>query len=166
MQRDFSYLEWFGHSEVTNFGEAGKQEVCYSVFRMRLSGRRGRIQIAGTADCLLGQQIITVLPRAFRDGQNPLPHKWLDHHGGTSRNSVRSNELARLLAESEREAEPSAARPQLTRNGSVAVEAHGNWTHKKGAEKHKNSYEHWEPDKTKREVSNTVSASGNKTTTV
>ncbi len=27
------------------FGEEGKQEVCYSVFRMRLSGRRGRIQM-------------------------------------------------------------------------------------------------------------------------
>ncbi len=57
---------------------------------------------------------IQCFPRAVRDGQNPLPHKWLDHHGGTSRNSGRSNEAGE---KSEREAEPSAARPQLTRNG-------------------------------------------------
>ncbi len=39
LQRGFSYLEWFGHSELQIYGEEGKLEVCYSVFRMRVKPR-------------------------------------------------------------------------------------------------------------------------------
>ncbi len=81
-----------------------------------LSGRRGRIQMR-VKRMFIWTTKYTELPRVVRDGQNPLPHKWLDHHGGTSRNSGRSNEAGEAARKSEREAEPSAARPQLTRNG-------------------------------------------------
>ncbi len=84
--------------------------------RPTLSGRRGRIQMR-VKRMFIWTTKYTELPRAVRDGQNPLPHKWLDHHGGTSRNSGRSNEAGEAACKSEREAEPSAARPQLTRNG-------------------------------------------------
>ncbi len=99
---------------------------------------------AGTADVYLDNKIITVLPRAVRDGQNPLPHKWLDHHGGTSRNSGRSNEAGEAARKSEREAEPSAASPQITRNGRCRGRSPRQLDAQRRVQRNtKNSYEHW-----------------------
>ncbi len=58
-----------------------------------------------------------MLPRTVRVEQNPLPHRWFDRHGGTSHNNGRSNEAGEAARKSEREAEPSTAGPQITRNG-------------------------------------------------
>ncbi len=44
----------------------------------------------------------------------------------------------------------------------VAVEAHGNWTHREWCRETQKQLRALEPNKTKREVSNTVSASGKK----
>ncbi len=35
LQRDFSYLECLAIVRLQIYGEEGKQEVCYNVFRMR-----------------------------------------------------------------------------------------------------------------------------------
>ncbi len=40
--------------------------------------------------------------RAVRERQNPLPRKWFDHHGRTSRNGGRSNEAGEAARNSER----------------------------------------------------------------
>ncbi len=66
-----------------------------SLVRLFCQGRRGRIQmrvqwrIYWTAN---EQDRWRVLPRAVRVEQNPLPRRWIDRHGRTSRNSDRSNE--------------------------------------------------------------------------
>ncbi len=85
-----------------------------------------------------------MLPPSVREEQNPLPRRWFDHHGGTSRNSGRDNEAGEAARKSEREAEPSTASPQISRNGRCRSGSPRYLDAQMGgAEKHKNSYEHW-----------------------
>ncbi len=112
---------------------------------------------------LLGQQIIDrrrVLPPSVREEQNPLPRRWFDHHGGTSRNSSRNNEAGEAARKSEREAEPSTASPQITRNGRCRSGSLRYLDAQRGVQRNSKTATSTGAWQDKREVSNTVSASG------
>ncbi len=83
---------------------------------------RGRIQMRVTAECVIWnkQNIQSFHGQSEqRWSQNPLPHKWVRsrHTAGVRAVTAQKQWSWRAARKSEREAEPSAARPQLTRNG-------------------------------------------------
>ncbi len=92
------------------FGEEGKQEVCYSVFRMRLSGRRGRIQMR-VQRMFIGTTNIYSASTGSQRWTESYATQMVRSPRRTSVTAGRSNELARLLANpSERLSRPQRVR--------------------------------------------------------